>query len=89
MLHYLIDTVGDFILDNGVNLRHILFNAGGLVCDKKSKKVFTVEKSWQKQWNGKIFYSHGTPSFRGVFIALRKNLEFKSLSPQICDPQGR
>ena len=26
---------------------------------------------------------------RGVFIALRKNLEFKILSPKICEPQGR
>ena len=28
------------------------------------------EKLWQKQWNGRIFYSHGTTSFRGVLIAL-------------------
>ena len=47
-----------------------------------------VEKLWQKQWNGKIFYSHGTTSSRGVFITLKKNLEFKLLSPEICDPQG-
>ena len=89
----------------------VSFNARGLGCDKKRKKVFTmlkkqtstnvvlfiqeghgkrdVEKLWQKQWNEKIFYSHGTTSSRGVFIALRKNLEFKLLSPEICDPQGR
>ena len=36
-----------------------------------------------------MFYSHGTTSSRGVFIALRKNLEFKLLSPEIYDPQGR
>ena len=48
-----------------------------------------VEKLWQKQWNGRIFYSHGTTSSRGAFIALRKNFEFKLLSPEICDPQGR
>ena len=48
-----------------------------------------VEKLWQKQWNGKIFYSHRTTSSRGVFIALKKNLEFKFLSPESCDPQGR
>ena len=48
-----------------------------------------VEKLWQKQWNGQIFYSHGTTSSRGVFIALKKNLELKLLSPEICDPQGR
>ena len=48
-----------------------------------------VEKLWQKQWTGKIFYSHGTTSSRRVFIALKKNLEFKLLSPEICDPQGR
>ena len=39
-----------------------------------------VEKLWQKQWNGRIFYSHATTSPRGVLIALRKNLEFKLLS---------
>ena len=38
--------------------------------------------------NGRLFYSHGTTNSRGVFIALRKNLEFKILSPEICDPQG-
>ena len=90
----------------------VSFNARGLGCDKKRKKVFTmlekqtsnnavffiqkshsdrdVEKFWQKQWNGRIFYSHGTTSSRGVFIiALRNNLEFKLLSPEICDHQGR
>ena len=88
----------------------VSFNARGLGCDKKRKKVFTMlkkqtsnnavffiqeshskrdaEKLWQKQWNGKIFYSHGTTSSRGVFITLKKNLEFKFLSPEICDPQG-
>ena len=48
-----------------------------------------VEKLWQKQWNGRLFYSHGTTSSRGVFIALRKNLEFKLVPPEICDPQSR
>ena len=89
----------------------VSFNARGLGCDKKSKKVFAmfkkqtpnntvffiqeshtdrdVKKLWQKQRNRRIFYSHGTTSSRGVFIALRKNLEFKLLSPEICDLQGR
>ena len=56
---------------------------------QESQSERDVEKLWNKQWNGKIFYSHGTTSSRGVFIALKKNLEFKLLSPEICDPQGR
>ena len=89
----------------------VSFNARGLGCDNKRKKVFTmlkkqtsnnavffiqeshserdVEKLCQKQWNGKIFYSHGTTSSRGSLSHYKRILEFKLLSPEICDPQGR
>ena len=70
------------------------FNARGLACDSKRKKVFTmlkkqtsnnavffiqeshserdVEELWQKQWNGKMFYSHGTTSSRGGLYCTEK-----------------
>ena len=72
----------------------VSFNARGLGCDKKRKKVFTmlkkqtsnnavlfiqeshserdVEKLWQKQWNGNIFYSHGTTSSRGLYCTKKE-----------------
>ena len=39
-------------------------------------------KNILQSWNHKLLLSQ-------VFIALKKNLEFKLLSPEICDPQGR
>ena len=36
-----------------------------------------------------MIYSHGTSGSRGVFVAFRYNSEYKLLSPDISDREGR
>ena len=48
-----------------------------------------VESLWCYQWHGDIIFSHGTSGSRGVCVAFRYNLEYKTLSPQIVDNEGR
>ena len=48
-----------------------------------------VENLWRYQWHGDTIFSHGTSGSRGVCVAFRNDLEYKTLSPQIVDKEGR
>ena len=37
------------------------------------------EKIWRNEWDGRIFFDHGTGNARGVCILLTKNLDFELL----------
>ena len=69
-------------------LRKQTYNNAVFFYSRKSQQK-RCSKIMEKQWNGRIFYSHRTTSSRGIFIALIKNFEFKLLSLEICDPPGR
>lgn len=45
-------------------------------------------KLWTNEWGGQVFYSHGSPSSRGVAILFNRNTDFKVLS-QVSDREGR
>ena len=47
------------------------------------------ENLWKYQWHGDMIFSHGTSGSRGVCVAFRHNLEYKLLSPEISDKEGR
>ena len=47
-----------------------------------------VEKVWKTQWQGDMFFSHGTVHSRGVLILVKNELEFK-LNHVRQDSQGR
>ena len=47
------------------------------------------ENLWKYQWHGDMILSHGTSGSRGVCVALRYNLEYKLLSPEISDKESR
>ena len=36
-----------------------------------------VENIWRSQWNGSLFFSHGTEHARGVLVLVRENLDFQ------------
>ena len=47
------------------------------------------EMLWKLQWHGNIIFSHGSSNKKGVLIAFRYGLEYKLLSPEIIDDDGR
>ena len=47
------------------------------------------ENLWCYQWHGDMIFSHGTSGSRGVSVAFRYDIEYKTLSPQIVDKEGR
>ena len=47
-----------------------------------------VENTWNSQWQGKIFFSHGSEHSRGTMIMIRNCLEFELKSIR-RDNQGR
>ena len=36
-----------------------------------------IENSWKMQWNGDMFFSHGSEHSRGVLIMVKNSLEFE------------
>ena len=49
----------------------------GICLLQESHSVETDEQKWQKEWGGKIYYSHGEFNARVVAIMIPKNLEDK------------
>ena len=47
-----------------------------------------VENVWRSQWNGSLFFSHGTEHARGVLVYVRKDLDFQ-LKSLHTDANGR
>ena len=48
-----------------------------------------VENLWRHQWHGDMIFSHGRSNSKGCCIAFRYDLEYKLLSPEISDENGR
>ena len=44
---------------------------------------------WKLQWHGNIIFSHSSSNKKGVLTAFRYGLEYKLLSPEIVDDDGR
>ena len=36
-----------------------------------------VENFWSSQWDGNLFFAHGTEHARGVLVLIKKDLEFE------------
>ena len=47
-----------------------------------------IEDTWRTQWQGKIFFSHGSNHSRGVMILVRNDLDFNLKRVEI-DDNGR
>ena len=44
---------------------------------------------WKYQWHGNTIFSHGSSNQKGVLVAFRYGLEYKKLSPEVVDDEGR
>ena len=44
---------------------------------------------WKYQWHGNMIFSHGSTNQKGVLVAFRYGLEYKMLSPEVVDDEGR
>ena len=47
-----------------------------------------VEMLWKKQWNGEMFFSHGSSHSKGVLVLVRDDLDFDLKSGKV-DALGR
>ena len=47
-----------------------------------------MENIWRTQWNGKMFFAHGSNHSCGVIILVRNDLDFEEESCK-CDQNGR
>ena len=59
-----------------------------IVCLQETHLVQKVEKLFEYQWRGKVHFSHGTSSSRGVCICFRYDLDYK-IFEVINDKEGR
>ena len=55
---------------------------------QETHSVKEVEKTWNDDFSGQIFYSHGTSNSRGVAIFIKQSLEFV-LEKVVTDKEGR
>jgi len=46
-----------------------------------------VERQWEREWGGKIFFSHGAFNARGVIILVRNGFDYNVDTVKI-DSQG-
>jgi len=60
----------------------------GFVFLQETHSVKNLEKEWKSQWDGDIYFSHGTSNSTGCAIAFSKNFSAKILN-QSVDQNGR
>ena len=78
------------------NKRRSLFNWLKQFHNGRSKVIFLqethtdkkIEAIWERDWGGKILFSHGTSGSKGVAILLPTSIEYK-VENTIEDPNGR
>ena len=69
------------------NLNYIKKNTSGksVILLQETHSTQKVENLWCYQWHGDMIFSHGTSGSRGICVAFRYDLEYKTLSLQIVD----
>lgn len=73
--------------------RRIIFNKlraqkADVYLIQESHSTTDSSRLWSSEWGGQAFYSHGTPSSRGVAIFVSRHVSIKILS-QVQDDRGR
>lgn len=59
-----------------------------VVCLQETHCISDMEKIWQSEWGGPIWFFNGGSNPRGVAILLRRNSEFRVIG-QAMDDEGR
>ena len=60
-----------------------------VVCLQETHSTKKDVLMWKYQWHGDIIFSHGSSNQKGVLVAFRYGLEYKMLSPEVVDNEGR
>ena len=72
--------------------RRMIFNyyrsRADIICLQEIHSDETIEKIWTSEWGGKILFSHGSTSVRGVCISFKKNIKYK-INKSFKDTNGR
>ena len=58
-----------------------------LSSSKKTYSLVEIENIWRTQWNGKMFFAHGSNHSCGVITLVRNDLDFEESCK--CDQNGR
>ena len=80
----------DGVMTGNYNYNYMKKHTSGkaIVFLQDSLSVQKVEKLFEYQWRGKVLFSHGTSSSRGVCICFRYDLDYKTFEV-INDKDGR
>ena len=72
--------------------RRIIFNyyrsRGNVICLQETHSSLKDECIWEAEWGGRIIFSHGTNSSRGVCIMFKKDIGYRIVNTQ-SDTSGR
>jgi len=60
----------------------------GIVFLQETHTTELSEQTWKRDWDGEVFFSHGTCGSRGVAILIPKSVHV-TVSDTICDNSGR
>ena len=63
-------------------------NYNGIILLQETHSLITDEKKWQREWRGKIYFSHGNNQSKGVAILMPKNINYTE-KKVIIDNNGR
>lgn len=59
-----------------------------IFCLQETHSIISDEAQWRDEWEGPIFFSHGSRRSKGVMILFKKQLDFMMISSQ-TDNHGR
>ena len=60
----------------------------GMILLQETHSTKKIEKMWQKEWGGNIYYSHGSSNARGVCIMFKPGSKYK-IKGKVIDEDGR
>ena len=59
-----------------------------IIMTQETHSCIETENTWKKEWDGDIYFSHGTSSARGTCIFIKSHVQ-KEIHKIISDPNGR
>ena len=72
--------------------RRMIFNyykqRADIILMQETHSSKEIEKIWESEFGGKIYFAHGNPNARGVCTAIKKTVKYKVVKEK-CDQEGR
>ena len=60
-----------------------------IVCSQETHSTKKDVLLWKYQWHGDMIFTHGSSNQKGILAAFRYGLEYKMLSLEVVDDEGR